>query len=48
MHGHCCCGPSFRHFKTAKEQREMLEEYREELEKELEGVKERIQELTKK
>lgn len=43
----CCCGPQFRRFMTSKEQQGMLEEYREQLEKELTGVKERIDELTK-
>lgn len=32
---------------TSKEQQEMLEEYKEQLDKELTGVKERIDELTK-
>lgn len=43
----CCCGPQFRRFMTSKEQQEMLEEYKEQLDKELTGVKERIDELTK-
>ncbi|MFH1313547.1 MAG: hypothetical protein ABIJ00_10045 [Candidatus Eisenbacteria bacterium] len=42
-----CCegGPSFRRFITSKEKRECMEEYKGQLEKELAGVKERIQEL---
>jgi hypothetical protein len=47
MHDCCCCGPGFRRFKTADERRKMLEEYREQLEKELSGVKECIDELEK-
>lgn len=43
-----CCGPRFRHFMTSEEKQKMLKEYREQLEKELTGVKERIDELTKK
>jgi hypothetical protein len=45
MHG-CCCESHFRRFMTSEEKQKMLEEYREQLEKELEGVKERIDELT--
>lgn len=41
--GHC--GPSGRSFLTKEEKIEMLKEYRESLEKETEGVKERIKEL---
>ena len=48
MHSLCGCGPHFRRFMTGEEERKMLEEYREELEKELTGVQERIQELKKK
>ncbi len=43
----CCCGPQFRRFMTSEEKQKMLEEYKEQLEKELAGVKERIDELTK-
>ena len=47
-----CCGPrrerSFRRFVSAKEEQEQLEEYRDELQKELSGVEERIQELKSK
>lgn len=44
----CCCDPRFRHFMTSDEKHKMLEEYKEQLEKELAGVKERIDELIKK
>ena len=42
-----CCGggPSFRRFITSKEKQECMEEYKDQLEKELAGVKERIQEI---
>jgi prefoldin subunit 5 len=45
MHGKCGCGP--RSFMTKEEKIEMLKEYKEELEKEAQGVKERIEELQK-
>ncbi len=41
----CNCGP--RMFPTKEEKIEMLKEYEETLEKELQGVKERIKELEK-
>jgi len=41
----CGCGGSFRRFFSAKEEQECLEGYRDQLQKELAGVKERIQEL---
>jgi hypothetical protein len=45
----CCCGHGeggfHRQFMTKKEQKEQLEKYREELESELQGVKERIKDL---
>ena len=41
----CGCGTSFRRFISAKEEEEMLIEYRDQLKKELAGVEERIQEL---
>ena len=45
----CCgattCGP--RNFLTSEEKVDMLNEYKESLEKELQGVKERIKELGK-
>lgn len=44
----CCCGPGavmlFRHFVSRKEELERLEEYRDQLKKELTGLEERIQE----
>ena len=40
----CCCGPR-RRFLTKKEKLERLETYREQLEKELVGVEERIKEV---
>ena len=43
-----CCGPSFRRFSTKEEQIECLEKYKEQLEKELQGVNERIKECTGK
>ncbi|HHT9138532.1 MAG TPA: hypothetical protein ACFYEK_14975 [Candidatus Wunengus sp. YC60] len=41
----CGCGTFFRRFVSAKEEQERLEEYRDQLEKELAGVEDRIQEL---
>jgi hypothetical protein len=42
----CCCPGTFpRRFVTTKERREWLEEYKAQLEKEISGVEERIQEL---
>ncbi|MBA5941997.1 MAG: DUF5320 domain-containing protein [Methanophagales archaeon] len=48
--GCCGCGDGtfFRRFISAKEEQERLEEYRDQLKKELAGVEERIQELTRK
>ena len=43
----CGCGPFFRRFMTKKEKEERLEEYREQLKKELEGLEEHIQEQGK-
>ena len=45
--GAFCCPPKFflRRFVSSREKREHLEEYKSHLEKELDGVKERIQEL---
>lgn len=40
----CGCGPFFRRFLSAKEEEERLEEYRDQLKKELEGVEEHIKE----
>ena len=42
------CGPCGRNFLTADEKAEMLSEYKDSLEKELQGVKERIRDLEKK
>jgi hypothetical protein len=43
----CCCG-SFRSFISKKEEEERLEEYKDQLKKELEGVEERLDELKHK
>jgi len=43
-----CCQPFGRRFYTTAEKIEYLEEYRDNLEKELAGVKEKIAELKKK
>jgi len=43
----CCgrgCGLSFRRFFSSKEERECLESYKDQLQKELAGVEERIKE----
>ncbi len=45
--GHCGCGCGPRHFMTKEEKMEMLKEYQDSLEKEAQGVKERIKELEK-
>jgi hypothetical protein len=42
---HCGCGHSGRRFLSRKEQIEMLEEYRESLKNELEGVEEKLNAL---
>jgi hypothetical protein len=56
-HGHGCCEGSvscceprvfFRRFRSTQEEGERLQAYREELEKEIAGVNERIQELKRK
>ena len=41
----CNCGPSSRGFLTKEEKIDMLKEYQGSLEKEAQGVKERIREL---
>jgi hypothetical protein len=41
----CDCHPSLRHFMSSDERQRMLEHYKEQLEKELAGVTERIDEL---
>ncbi|MGB6064739.1 MAG: hypothetical protein WBG50_08005 [Desulfomonilaceae bacterium] len=49
--GTCGCGGgghSFRHFYTAKEEEEWLENYRDQLKKELAGVEERLKERKEK
>jgi hypothetical protein len=48
--GCCCCGPVtfFRRFISSQEEAERLEEYREQLKKEISGVEERIEELKRK
>lgn len=44
-HGMCRCGCGGRKFLSRKEKIEMLEEYRESLKNELEGVEEELKEL---
>jgi hypothetical protein len=46
-HGTCGCGCGGRRFLSRKEKIEMLEEYRESLKNELEGVEEALNELKK-
>jgi hypothetical protein len=41
----CGCGPSFRRFFSNKEEKECLEDYKEQLRRELAGVEDRIKEL---
>lgn len=41
----CDCGPSFRRFMSAEEERERIEEYKEQLKKELAAVEEHLKEL---
>lgn len=49
MHGpmyyHCCCGPTFL---SAEEELKMLDEYKQRLQKEIEGIDRRIAEVKKK
>jgi len=40
----CGCGPGFRRFFSTQEERERLENYRDQLKKELVGIEERIKE----
>ena len=50
MHYGCNCGSSYdssRRYLTKEEKVEMLKEYKESLEKEVQGIKERIKELEK-
>lgn len=45
----CCgCGTFFRRFLSKEEEKERLEEYRDQLKKEIKGVEECIQELKRK
>lgn len=47
--GCCCgCGSSFRRFMSAKEERERIEDYREQLKKELAAVEEHLKEIKSK
>ena len=47
--GYDCCGGTCapRHFMTKDEKFEMLKEYKDELEQELKGLKERMEEISK-
>lgn len=47
--GCCCCGPGYmaRRFVSSKEEAEKLKRYREQLEKEIAGIDERIDNLKK-
>lgn len=47
MNGSCCSSGTFRGFLTKEEKLELLKEYQESLEKEAQGVKERIKALDK-
>lgn len=42
---HCGCGLSFRRFFSAKEELECLENYRDQLKRELAGLEERLKEV---
>lgn len=44
----CGCVPSIRHFRTKQEKKEMLERYRDQLKKEIEGIEESIKNLENK
>ena len=46
MYENCNCGP--RNFLTREEKIDMLKEYKEDLEKEVQGVSERIKDLEKR
>ncbi len=41
----CGCGPSFRRFYSSREVEECLQNYRDQVQKELAGVEERLEEL---
>jgi hypothetical protein len=43
----CGCGPGFRRFFSIQEEQECLEFYKDQLEKELDGIDERIKDLKK-
>ncbi len=43
--GHCGCGCGFRRYISPEEEKESLENYREQLKKEIAGVDDRIKEL---
>lgn len=44
----CGCGPFFRRFVSAKEERERLEEYRDQLKNELTAIEEHLEEFKDK
>lgn len=44
----CGCSTSFRRFNSSKEELECLEDYRDQLQREVAGVEERARELKKK
>ena len=44
----CESGPAFRRYFSTKEEKDCLENYKDQLEKELAGVRERIEEIEKK
>lgn len=48
-YGNCGCGPGWggRRYFTKEEQKEYLENYKEALENELKGIKERLSEMSK-
>ena len=45
--GDCCGTGNFRNFLTSEEKIEMMQEYKDELEKEVQGISERIKHLEK-
>ena len=46
-HG-CCCMPFHRSFRSSKEEQELLNKYRDQLEKEIEGVEEHLKRFKNK
>ncbi|WP_158599153.1 DUF5320 domain-containing protein [Methanohalophilus sp. RSK] len=46
--GDCGCGHSFRRFVSAKEKQEFLEDYKDQLKKELDAVDEHLGEIKRK